>query len=251
MSTEEKLQYWEVYCRILFEKFNGWINPIIPAVDITFDYYLIRPNEMNLGRCVMNEINVNLVSVCDYCLHMEYFKESQVQGFLAYIVMHELSHCDQKIDYCDNIKFILQEIANDQRVSKFAYENRDKITSLIGNLDQSFFDILIKRIDGHPLVPYIQVGSFVEKYVDFIAPFVDKDYRGFMYTIKNIIMRFYMLNGMETDIVAKYDGEWVDLHDNSERFKYFLRRPHFNYSSTSILDLNQNILTVDIKVTHM
>ena len=245
MTIEDKMQYWQMFCRIVFDKFNGWINQVFPASKITFDFYPTINGRIAMGNCLFDEVNINLVSTFEYCSALGFDTVPQVQGVLTYSILHELSHCNQELDYTNNVKFILQEIANDQNVARFVYNQQKEILTALGGfgLNQSFFDVLIKKIDGHPLVPYHSVKSRFDKYINFISPFIEDSYRTILNSIDDIIMQFSYKT--TSQMVIKQYGQWVNIEDNIDTLKYYLRGSDFKFSSTSKME--QGILKIDTR----
>ena len=243
MSTNEKIQYWEMFCKIIFDKFNGWINPVFPASKITFEYYPSTKGKIFMGNSLFDEVNINLISVFEYCSALGFDTVPQVQGVLIYSILHELSHCNQELDYMNSAKLISQEIANDQNVASFVYKNQKDVMNALGGfgLNQSFFTILIKRINGHPLVPYHMVKSRFDKYINFISPFIDVKYRTYLNSIDDIIM-WFSYQTATSQIIIKQHGQWVNVESNIEVLKQYLHGT--NLGLDSISQLEQNVLKI-------
>lgn len=235
-DLEMKLLYWNKQAEHVFEICNGWINPINPAISLKFNSISKNDHESfrYLGQCDINEINIDILSVFEFCIVRGYNTVEQVRAIIDYVVIHELSHCDQKFNH--TLPISSQEIANDNNVARFVLENKNSIeTHLCYRLDELFFDYLSSKIKDSIRYPYVRIVNPYDKILELVTPFC-LDYN--IYKIPSILIESV---DTKRSHYIKYNGTFSSFLISAEYMKQLIKDCN---DFKSICFMNNDILCI-------
>lgn len=196
---------------------NGVINPTFRATNITFGPKDIMRTGTVLGQQVFSRIDINLFNIFTHCLRMKAIRDDQVNAVIMNTVIHELSHCDQYIDYLNPSKKYMMAIENINRdwVIQFIVNNREVLKRELVEVD---FDTAIKcstPIAHKPDWPesvYRSVLSPGMKIEMCLNKIVNDDLSGLFRSCKNIDLEYNTSLGQRYTCPMTRNGKWQDIY---------------------------------------
>ena len=95
-----------LYVDVVYNFFNGRINPTIKATSLKYEdpeYVTIfqarKKGGYDFGSSYADSIIVNINTLWQLKNDIKSMTDSQFKSVIIYTVLHELSHCNQEIDY--------------------------------------------------------------------------------------------------------------------------------------------------------
>ena len=135
-----------LYVNTAYNFFNGRINPTIKATSLKYkdpEYTIFQARKKggyDFGSSYADSVIININTLWQLKNDIKNITDAQFKSVIIYTVLHELSHCNQEIDYLkikspDDIMYY--ELANDHNVFRYVLHEWPLITYYFGDLDQS------------------------------------------------------------------------------------------------------------------
>lgn len=123
-----------------FNYLNGKINTVLIANKLIFSTAAEQQQPRNvLGRSVLTTVIVHIPDVFSYCDHNDFMTDAEIKGLILHTIAHELSHCDQYIDFMsvnrDQKSLRLMEDSNDANTLAYLNAHYDELQSILGIFD--------------------------------------------------------------------------------------------------------------------
>lgn len=143
----ENIGYWMSYCFHVFKYFNGTINYKLPANDVTFGEPHKFKDNFVFGHTKLDLVCINLLDIIHYCVKMNLTNEEDIRCLIIFTVIHELSHCDQDINYkavkYDKKETRRVEVSNDRNAMAFLLQYYDQISNDLGSFRLNVLDRIL------------------------------------------------------------------------------------------------------------
>lgn len=147
MTMYENIGYWMGYCFRVFKYFNGTINYKLPANDVTFGEPHKFKDNFVFGHTKLDLVCINLLDIIHYCVKMNVTNEEDIKCLIIFTILHELSHCDQDINYraikYDKKEIRRMEVSNDRNTMAFLLQYYDQISSDLGSFRLNILDRIL------------------------------------------------------------------------------------------------------------
>jgi len=250
------LDYWMDYCKYIFSNFNGRINTIFLAKDIVLGEEHPEFKGTILGSLIVDEVNIHLLDISKFCDRNNFNDEDKIKTILLFTILHELSHCDQDIDFLktkNNRREILKyEIENDCNTLNFIMRNRDLVSS-IGQLNIS--DKMLKFIrHKEPVVPfqerlmYTRIGNPYLKIISILTNITDENVYQIIVNerIHTIRVIFQKYGSIISELPLMQYGRWIfpiqdsSLLKHAVKHKYVMSRVLVTPNREMIVDITES-----------
>ena len=222
----DDINYWMRYCGNIFTQFNGKMNSVFMANSIVLGKPHYKFNTLILGSLIYDEVNINMIDILHFCrTHDGMQEENKIKTVLIFTVLHELSHCDQNIEFLrmknDKRETLKYEIENDYNTLLFIEQNMEEIWE-VGNCVFNKF-VLEMVIHNQPIIPfteplmYRKISSPYEKIVQILSSFTDANIYQIIVNerIQDIRMNYVGYDRILRIIdIMKY-GRWLPMNYNA------------------------------------
>lgn len=224
MSNSLDINYWMQYSQYIFNRFNGLINNVYLAKSIVLG--VPRPvfNGIVFGSLIVDEVNINLIDISSFVERHD-IPEDKIRTMIVFTILHELSHCDQDIDFVatkhDRRETLRYELENDCNTLQFMSSIMDQLPQICyGNLNQYMLEMMIHK---YPPVPfreplvYRKISSPYDKIIKILSSIADTNVWQIvvnerLQNVKIVYRKFNMILG---EIEVMKDGRWQWIEDTT------------------------------------
>lgn len=199
---------------------NGVINPIFRATNISFGP---RSGETDLrksismGQQIFSRIDINIYNIFLHGIRIKATLPSQIKAIILNNVIHELSHCDQYIDYLNPDKYYIGYIENVNRI--WVNELIKVNWSTLSTLDDIDYDTAITCCPpiknppaSWPEPVYRSVLNAGMKISMCLNKILNTDLSGLFRSCKDIDLEYIDSFGTQYNCPMVRDWEWQDIN---------------------------------------
>jgi hypothetical protein len=233
------------FIKMVYNDFNGEINPVVPAIRLA----LTEPNpntpkEFSIaGSQCMMYIEVRLDIVYEL-FNKSRLSDDQIRGGLLYIVLHELSHCDQKIipnkqNDIDYVRYV--EYTNNLNTFAFIKKNWNLLKCCYGNFEIPeivYGSYLAQRefYNGQVII-FPQISSIKEKVLDGISVLINEDvYTNIYPSVNNINLSVFVGQNLYDEFEIIQNKNLVCTHSAIIRISQFIARAIYDYRRSCVIN---------------
>ena len=241
---------WVQYLKILYDNINGEINTIIPATMLA----LTEPSAMNVNskgesvgtQCMMT-VEIRLYNALKIFSNYR-INDTQIRGCLLYILAHELSHCDQKID---RLRFMKKdeekeyelyiEYTNNINTMEFILDNQQTLQNTIGPFEippvvYTAYTEQKKHFNNAYYV-FPQISSIKERVLDDVSIIAGEDLYKTRYPfVNNINLDIYIQGRLSEKHKIIKNKNLICGKSNVNRLSQIISRGLFSYRSNVKVD---------------
>ena len=236
----ESYGYYHSFLKFAYNFLNGEVNTNIRAMNL-----VIQSLENGVaGYSHSFIVSINLPVIYNNSI-LNNFSDKEVKGMIIYILIHELSHCDQNIDilrlsrdkeYRKNIEF-----SNNQNTIRFIKENASMLFYTFGQFyipDDLMIDFLNQKkyYKNRPHFEYEQAISIKNQFLMVLEGWTQLFIRKCLEDPKNNITNF--------DLTLKF----LITQNNKKEEEYTFRIISSNVFvvSTNVLNALSKLLTIAV-----
>lgn len=211
------------YTTDIFNYLNGKVNTVVLASRIEFGvttmFEVDKYSRVLLARNKVNVIIMYLSEILFYCDEQGMHDMNKVRAMLLHTVVHELSHCDQDIDYnmlASNDKYN-EDIENSNDANSLLYiaDHYDELQMKFGPFNMETVHILkpfrniqldktLYRKVIHPIVKFLRYLSYV----------MDDDMEMILRAYSNAFINYTALDGGCINRQIMVDRIWLTPYEN-------------------------------------
>ena len=236
------------YLKILYNSINGEINTVIPSTMLALTEpgnVVIKPKGESVGTQCMMTVEIRLYNALR--LFANYgLTDNKIRGALLYIMAHELSHCDQKIERLklinrDTRYEMYMEYTNNINTMEFILDNQQILQSTIGPFEvppivyTSYTEQ--KEYFNNIYYAFPQISSIKEKVLDDISMIVGEDlYKTKYPLVNNINLNIYIQGRLlESHRIIK-NKNLACGKSSINRLSQIISRGIFSYRNSVVVD---------------
>lgn len=249
MSMYENVGFWMQYCWQVFGYLNGKINYMLPASNIRFGDPHRYQNNFVFGYTKIDVIYVNLLDIIHYCVKMKITDEEDIRCLIIFTVLHELSHCDQDIDY-KTIKYDRREVrrvevSNDKNTMAYLLQYYDDIAMNLGSFRLNVLETILYRTGGmkESDLLYTRINHQCEKVIRVLEYLTDGPLKlafeqGEFY---NCGVELTDVNGNHMAQIVMRNGLWMPFYNSFKILRKVMMRNNKFEIGTQITPQNQGL----------
>lgn len=217
MTMYDNIGQWMHYCVKVFKYFNGRVNYILPATDITFgNPHKYRKNFI-FATNKIDQIEINLLDIIHYCVKINIKNEEEIKGIIVFTILHELSHCDQDINFRftmhDAKETLKYEVANDLNSLAFLYSEMQEVDTQLGPIRLTYVERLLH--DARLVKPsdtiYYRIATQADKIIRILEYLMNTPLRECVYggQFAHLGLEYLPVNGGRQSQIFMHNSQWL------------------------------------------
>ena len=202
-----------------FNLCNGVINPTFRATNISFGPRSgdtdLRKN-FSMGQQIFSRVDINIYNIFLHGIKIKAASVPQIKAIILNTVIHELSHCDQYIDYLNPNKYYILYIENVNRIwtNEFIELNWSTLSTLDDidyNTAMTCSPPMRRTPSNWPKPVYRSVLSAGMKITMCLNKILNNDLSGLFRACKDIDLEYTTSFGEVYRCPMTRNGEWQDI----------------------------------------